>query len=1426
MRPYPINKDLLAKIIMRQKHKSGVLTKVVPTVKDIVVVQCVSPPKKTHSLGEFDFDKNAVTPDKADICNETEQALVKRMIGTIERIILQALAIHIEDNFYPGNIIYSFVVHKKKLLNKELYCQEFKDLLNKHHKNLRLKKEQINHITRLSFHEFSFYAHQDRGPLTLLGLQQLIDGLEAFIKILPPNMHLLLGSFPFSNNKPENAKQQVHNIAIYVQCGSQYKIELFTKAFPHSSDPRYPNTSNARFSDPSLASYIDTQIAKASLANDGLLQLEQGYNLNVSGNFTCETEGNIRFQTFVELCMDHIVAVAKQQLKEEIASCLEHVDKFEQLPVTHIIMSNTTDPDQNNLVSTSYIQADPNILNAKTGDYTIINLNYLTFGKDTKLYVHKTTSLGIYSKAILSPFTKQLDLITSIQSLQMYRTQRPYHSSLIHKMIKQKIKNHLVCELEQSIKDIICLPGKTLGVLKQIEILTAADYLLEKDDCSQFLIDLFQLKTLFLKRASSGEIKKIIRLITLTQKLLQEEIRPYLRKMTTVELILNQAKNWFRLAILCEDNESINNLLTRYPQLAYEDISVLNLMVSHELIHVLRCIITKTGKDFYLGSNALNHFISVLHLADIKFNNKNNYYIFKSIWTELFIAGLAQLSPSPQLQHRSFEVIIYLIQCNIPRITTRITNSLNHLIKNYNLIGEIDLQGNTLLHIAIKKRNLAFTELLIRNGAVLSAKNHAGQSCYDLSTMYTDHLIFEQVYPAAEVEHKEHYASDFIAAYLQQYPTYIPGVMSVIKSNKEAVVRLLKHSDKIQLLECSFDSEVYQEVLNHFNAATLSKIIKKMNCREALINEINEKCFKSLTSSTRTLLATDTAQMIIKRFQFEADTISAIQKLDKIFIPDSNIDKKTKLIVRVHCLLVLLQNRGSYSYETYGLDIKAYFQDVLILLKSHPNYLLEKDMPAKILNLVNIFCLYKLGQVDYVQDILNLVAKTVLLPIDIKDQHRLKEINNIIKALVNPMFVASFQRPEYFDTRVIDFIFTHVPCMITYQDDEGNTQLQYAILQKNEKYVRYLLTLKQDLSVINHDNKTPYDLVISAGFSQVFPLFYSAHPQPIEFAIAYMSQSSNRLWNILNSIIDTIKQDIPKIIESMPFESCIELLNCALDSELQTPALMRCIQEDFRSTIPKLKRFEFLKYLSIFTLLALPNDLQHALARQAMNCLTKFFYGYDSTLDKLKFTLFIHIPDVDLTPLLNHCVEILATNKTNLKKDSCADILDIMIKIILSGQFKLTVDSQKALLNLLVELFKFLPWNFTLIYDIADSLHFLEVDNETISPVFKQYLGALEQFILKDIEEHIKFKPNDWNLFFAKKGKHAHVINVISYLIKQSQSPDDRTKACEKIAELVSNDTKCFNWIAKKINVLQSVKGLCFAVSEMKYRNSMGTWVG
>lgn len=203
-------------------------------IRNIFIVQDRSGSK----IGEFDFPR----------IRETEDQLIDRMMKTIQAISAEGCHIHMENNF-------SYAPYAPFLM----------------------KDNKKNEITRMVFHEFSFYPNEFHGPLSIAGFNKLIEKIKLLAATYPENFHLLLATFPIKDEE-----NNLHNVALYVQCGAEPIVTYTVKALPANSDLVYPKTRLAYVSGGSRAETMMESLKNKAKTLVSQLYLDRHKNLHAS----------------------------------------------------------------------------------------------------------------------------------------------------------------------------------------------------------------------------------------------------------------------------------------------------------------------------------------------------------------------------------------------------------------------------------------------------------------------------------------------------------------------------------------------------------------------------------------------------------------------------------------------------------------------------------------------------------------------------------------------------------------------------------------------------------------------------------------------------------------------------------------------------------------------------------------------------------------------------------------------------------------------------------------------------------------------------------------------------------------------------------------------------------------------------------------
>lgn len=245
-----------------------------------------------------------------------------------------------EQIIKPSNMVERLIAQIKlmagiaNLQHQKNYC------LKQNDGSFKLAEKAQNTITRLSSVEFSYYGER---PLTLTEFTQIIEGILQVGQTCYDNVHVLFSSFSVQNEKNE-----ILNIAVYLQGGEEAKVHIITKAFSHSSDVGYGKC--ATFSQRDLGDFMAFESSEYT-AGDKLSGLSTICN---DGLLTVNTAGGKKFLLALEICYDHYVRHTRRLL-------INQFDTSQDFPVLadHIITSNTTDLNNEAMISIVALHADP-----------------------------------------------------------------------------------------------------------------------------------------------------------------------------------------------------------------------------------------------------------------------------------------------------------------------------------------------------------------------------------------------------------------------------------------------------------------------------------------------------------------------------------------------------------------------------------------------------------------------------------------------------------------------------------------------------------------------------------------------------------------------------------------------------------------------------------------------------------------------------------------------------------------------------------------------------------------------------------------------------------------------------------------------------------------------------------------------------------
>lgn len=271
-------------------NKAQIKTPVI--IQDLVVYSPKPKPKKPFfvPLGEFDSQTAA---------QETQKV---RLYETIRKLTMLAA-----------------IEHKKTNYNST------RD---------QIRNDRKNHITRVVTNEFLFYT---RKPLTLKDFEQLQNSIYMFVKNQPKNLHLVLSSFAVVT--PDH---KIMNVVAHIQCGETPKMHFVVKNHPSNIDPVYKEkTVNGKEKIlPNISIYNSDTLNHCHIRVAGKV-----HSFLFNNVIECKTLGEIKFNTCIDICLDHKKRVARDNMKRKLQSAHAHFSRHRSrelfaLQCSHIVTSN------------------------------------------------------------------------------------------------------------------------------------------------------------------------------------------------------------------------------------------------------------------------------------------------------------------------------------------------------------------------------------------------------------------------------------------------------------------------------------------------------------------------------------------------------------------------------------------------------------------------------------------------------------------------------------------------------------------------------------------------------------------------------------------------------------------------------------------------------------------------------------------------------------------------------------------------------------------------------------------------------------------------------------------------------------------------------------------------------------------------------
>lgn len=271
------------------------------TIRDIVVCQMKSTAYTNNNQGEFNYTSPY---------NDEINYLI-RIRDTIELIAVIAEEIHKKENFTTDG---------------------------------KIKAENINHITRLSLHEFALYTKDN--PLTRDDFKQLLDWIQKIIQRLPENLHLVISSFAVIDI--DNSHEFSNNV-VYAIGGKDPQLNVLTKISTAINDPVYIKANKLL-----LNEFNCELIAGNWLSYSSMIK-------NFNGVIKCKTAGNAEFYTVIEICLDHFRGQGKLSYDKMIDNIRQNTTN-ELIPeqVSQLVISNSVDIIFRNSLVNHVARIDPN----------------------------------------------------------------------------------------------------------------------------------------------------------------------------------------------------------------------------------------------------------------------------------------------------------------------------------------------------------------------------------------------------------------------------------------------------------------------------------------------------------------------------------------------------------------------------------------------------------------------------------------------------------------------------------------------------------------------------------------------------------------------------------------------------------------------------------------------------------------------------------------------------------------------------------------------------------------------------------------------------------------------------------------------------------------------------------------------------------
>lgn len=279
----------------------------------------------------------------------------------------------------------------KSLMDRASYTHKQKHCV----KGNQLKEESQNKITRVVTNEFLFYT---KTPLSIAEFEKLQEKILTYAKKHPENLHLVLSSFAVKTPDETMINSEgyeivipgkVMNVAAYVECGDDPKLNLTVKNTPSAIDPVYSETRAGK-----RLYLLNINAKNYDIRSYSVTVLGKTYPFTFDNIIASQTAGGEVFLNGVELCLDHAHGTTRTYLEEMIKNHI--LELFEGrdpafLPpsFSHILSSNSIGLMKHNCIGTPiHADSQSSILKDSIKSENALDHNYpmpLAFGPTVTL---------------------------------------------------------------------------------------------------------------------------------------------------------------------------------------------------------------------------------------------------------------------------------------------------------------------------------------------------------------------------------------------------------------------------------------------------------------------------------------------------------------------------------------------------------------------------------------------------------------------------------------------------------------------------------------------------------------------------------------------------------------------------------------------------------------------------------------------------------------------------------------------------------------------------------------------------------------------------------------------------------------------------------------------------------------------------------